>query len=166
MTDRREMLQWAVFGAVAAAVMRPAAAADSVAATPGALSPKTPDNLSSTGLISVQSGRTLGLGWALVSAAPPTSGAITLHLAHDDGRGVRVDLCLREGSARGPAATEFVDFIVMDGGNGTAPVDEALGRALRVLAAELEEVEALHLTELSLLEPHADRTWRYPDALG
>lgn len=158
MTDRREMLQWAVFTAAAAAVVGPARAAGPVEPVPGIPAGKTS--------ISGRSLGPIGLGWSLTHAAAPVAGAITLSLAHDDGRAVRVDLCLRDGALKGPAGTEFLDFIVMDGGNGSVPVDESLGRALRLLASDIERVESQHLHELAQLESHDERLWRYPDAVA
>jgi hypothetical protein len=54
----------------------------------------------------------------------------------------------------------------MDGGNGAAPMDESLGRAVRRLAALVAENEDSNTDALAALEPHADRVWRHADALA
>ncbi len=111
-------------------------------------------------------GADLGLGWRILALHPTVQGAVTVNLAHDDGRVARVDVCLREGAPRGPASTESLDFIVMDGGNGSAPMDEPLGRVVRRLAAIVGCNEDRSPDALATLEPHADRIWRHPDALA
>jgi len=111
-------------------------------------------------------GADLGLGWRLVTLFPPVEGAVTVTLAHEDGRAARIDLSLIEGSPKGPARSEFVDFIVMDGGDGQRPMEESLGRVVRRLAEAVTANESADLATLSRLLPHADRVWRYPDSLA
>lgn len=111
-------------------------------------------------------GADLGLGWKLEGVYPPTEGAITLTLSHHDGRRVRVDVCLRDGQARGPASTELLDFIVMDGGNGSAPMDESLGRVVRRLAAIAQENESADAQKVRALLPHVERVWAHPDSMA
>jgi hypothetical protein len=159
-TDRRAFLRLAAFGAVAAGLPGVAAAAEGVSpvAGPGGgpwwlFSPLRP-------------GGEVGLGWALARVFPAVEGAITVNLLHVDGRTARVDLSLRDGTAKGPASTDLVDFIVMDGGDGAAPMDESLGRAVRRLAALVGDNEGLDLDTLARLDPHADRVRAFPDAMG
>lgn len=157
MEDRRTFLRAALFGLAGAAVAtsRPADAAVPVVTAGSApwwlIAPLGP-------------GDELGLGWRVERLFAPVNGAVTLLLAKD--RHVRVDLSLREGAAKGPAASEYVDFIVMDGGDGSAPMDESLGRALRRLAAIVATNENKGVDELATLLPHADRVWRHPEALA
>lgn len=107
-------------------------------------------------------GGEVGHGWHLARLFPPQEGAVTLNLLHVDGRTARVDLCLHDGHPRGPAHTEFIDFIVMDGGDGAAPMDESLGRAVRRLAAWVSENESQDLATLTRLQAHAERVEQHP----
>ena len=160
MEDRRAFLRAALFGfagAGLAASIRPAEAAALPIRTPG----EPPWWL----LAPLRPGDELGLGWSVARLFPPTDGAVTAHLVKGD-RLVRVDLSLREGAPRGPAGSTYIDFIVMDGGDGGAPMDESLGRALRRLAAIVAENEGRGVDELAALLPHADRVWRHPEALA
>lgn len=151
MNTRRSFVQFALFGIAAAA---PGAALAAEALHPGFLfHPLGPD-------------AELGLGWRLQRVYPPAQGAVTLTMAHAAGRQVRVDVCLRNGAPRGPASTGLLDFIVMDGGDGTAEMEESLGRALRRLAAVAAENENADLARIRELSPHADRVWSHPDAMA
>lgn len=175
MTRRRDFLRLAIFGAAGAGVLPAAAharAVEAAGAVPDAASAPAEAGLPAQAswlLAPLQLGSPLGLGWRLVRAFPPIEGAITLNLAHDDGRLVRVDLCLRDGAPRGPASTQLVDFIVMDGGDGTAPMDESVGRALRRLAAIVADNEARDFAVVGTVagefESHAARRNRHPASL-
>ena len=111
-------------------------------------------------------GADLGLGWQLVGVYPPQEGGITLTISNIDGRTVRVDVCLRDGMAKGPASTEMLDFIVMDGGDGSAPMDESLGRVLRRLAAVAQENERADEGRIRALVPHVQRVWAHPESMA
>ncbi len=161
MEDRRAFLRLAVFGLASTALA--SGVAEAKAPSPADLStPEGPWWL----LHPLRAGSELGLGWRVARLFPAVQGAVTLNLVHDDGRSARIDLSLREGPARGPAATPYVDFIVMDGGDGAAPMDESLGRALRRLAAIVAENEERDLDALAALQPHDERVWRHADALA
>ena len=163
MNDRRDFLRLAAFGAVAVGVPRlahagtPTTAADLSEADDGGgpwwlVAPLGP-------------GGPIGLGWSIVRLWPAVEGAITVNLVHEDGRAARVDLSLREGAPRGPAATGLIDFIVMDGGNGESPMDESLGRALTRLAAIVGDNESSDLAALAALDPHGLRVAAHPDSM-
>lgn len=140
-----------------------------VAALPGvalAASPASPGDAPWWLVAPVTAGGEVGLGWHLARLFPPQEGAVTLNLLHVDGRVARVDLCLHDGRPRGPAHTEFIDFIVMDGGDGRAELDESLGRAVRRLAAFVVENEARDLGTLSRLQDHAERVALYPQVMA
>lgn len=161
MESRRIFLQTAVFGLAASrlGVAHAAPAAFSVAAPVAGGAPWWL-------FAPLQAGSPIGLGWRLARVFPAQDGAVTLNLLHDDGRVARVDVCLREAAARGPASTDLLDFIVMDGGDGQAALDESLGRAVRRLAAFAAENESPGAEHLAVLQPHEDRLWRHADALG
>ena len=143
MDSRREFLRFAVFGAALAAAPMSAFAA-------GALHPAFLFH-------PLGPGADLGLGWRLERVFPPFEGAITLNLVHTDGSVARVDVCLREGAARGPAHTNLLDFIVMDGGDGRSPMKESLGRVARRLA---------DVDQLAKLAPHAERVWTHAASMS
>lgn len=158
MEDRRAFLRIAVFGLASAAVASPAAEAspDAVRSSEGPWWLIHP----------LQPGSALGLGWHVARLYPPVQGAVTINLVHDDGRAARIDLSLRTGAPRGPAASAYIDFIVMDGGDGSSPMDESLGRAVVRLAAIVSDNEERDLDALAALEPHDERVWRHADALA
>lgn len=154
-------------GAPAATPAGAATGAPSEEASPEAPSPPatTPDWL----FAPLSAGSAIGFGWMFARAFAPVNGGITVNLVHHDGRAARVDLCQLEGRGKGPACSALCDFIVMDGGDGRAPMDEELGRALTRLAAVVAENEATHpdaVQALVALEAHADRVWRHPDAMS
>ncbi len=150
MNSRRNFLRQALFGIAVVAVPGSALAALPPAFLFHPLGP----------------GADLGLGWSLQRIFPPHEGAITLNLLHTDGRVARVDVCLRNGAARGPASTPLLDFIVMDGGDGTAPMDESLGRVTRRLAAVAADNESMDLDRIVDLVPHTQRVWAHPDSMA
>lgn len=168
MEDRRAFLRLAVFGLASTALATGAAEAraPSPDGAPAPMPEHAPGDAPWWLVHPVREGGEIGLGWRIARLWPAVHGAVTLNLVHDDGRVARVDLSLREGDAKGPASTHYVDFIVMDGGNGAAPMDESLGRALRRLAAVVAENEERDLDSLAALQPHAERVWRHADALA
>ena len=151
MDSRREFLRSALFGV--ALVALPGSALAGVLHPAFLFHPLGP-------------GADLGLGWRLSRVFPPFEGAITLNLVHESGREARVDVCLREGAAKGPASTPLLDFIVMDGGDDTAPMNEDLGRVVRRLAAIAEANEGAELDRIKELAPHAERVWSHPDSMS
>ncbi len=137
--SRRAVLKLLVFGLAAAGAPAWAGTAAPISGDQGALP--------AGGLLHpIQPGQEIGLGWRLAEIHPPDDGAIRLLLSHEDGAVAKVDLVLREGAARGPASTDHLDFLVMDGtpdaDAGHRPARESLGRALRRLAAIAQQNEA------------------------
>ncbi|MDP2311164.1 MAG: hypothetical protein Q8P18_34405 [Pseudomonadota bacterium] len=178
MEDRRAFLRLAVFGLASSAVGSAAAVAAPGAPLLGApvlgatgvsagLAAATGVHQSPWWLIQpLQAGSAIGLGWHVARLYPAVQGAVTLNLLHEDGRTARVDLSLRIGAPRGPASSAYIDFIVMDGGDGASPMDESLGRAVVRLAAIVSDNEERDLDSLAALEPHDERMWRHADALA
>ena len=168
MENRRAFLRLAVFGLASSTVgARAALAGVQPAPAVGALPSTDASRAAPWWLLHpLAPDAELGLGWRILMLYPAVQGAVTVNLGHEDGRVARVDVCLREGAPRGPAATESLDFIVMDGGDGSAPMDESLGRVVRRLAAIVGCNEDRSPDALAALEPHADRIWRHADALA
>ncbi len=151
MENRRQFLQRALFGAAVAAV--PGVAVANELHPAFLFHPLGP-------------GADLGLGWSLTAIYPPHEGAITLTITHQSGRTVRIDACLLAGEPRGPASTALLDFIVMDGGDGSARMDESVGRVVRRLAAVAAENEGASLDRIARLAPHAERVWTFPESMA
>jgi hypothetical protein len=115
-----------------------------------------------------------GLGWKLVRIYAPTEGAITLNLVTPGKlagtwRAARVDVVLRQGAPKGPAWTEELDFLVMDGGDGEQELEESLGRVLRRMAALAQEninswQSSAELT--ALLTTLEERQQLHPDSMS
>lgn len=160
MENRRDFLQRTVFGLAAVGLARPAFAGEPAAA------PLVVADSAHWLLAPLHVGDEVGLGWKLARVFPATQGAVTINLAHADGRVARIDMCLLDRAARGPAQSRFVDFIVMDGGDGDAPMTESLGRVVRKLAAIVAANEVRDIEALSELEPHADRVWKHEAAMS
>lgn len=171
MKNRRAFLRLAAFGVAAVGVPVTALAASAPAPESGPESDQVePGSTRGEGPLwlfaPLTIGAEIGHGWSLARVFPAVQGAVTVTLAHDDGRQARIDLSLREGAARGPASTEFIDFIVMDGGDGKAPMAEGLGRAVMRLAAIVGDNEQQDLDTVARLLPHVDRVWRHADAMA
>lgn len=171
MEDRRAFLRLAAFGLASTTLGTGAAVAATSSAGPALPSAFAPTASSPVEgpwwlVDPLRAGSSLGLGWHVARLFPAVQGAVTLNLLHESGRAARIDLSLREGAPRGPASSAYVDFIVMDGGDGQAPMDESLGRVVRRLAAIVAENEERDLDALAALQPHDERVWRHADALA
>lgn len=176
MENRRAFLRLSAVGlAGTAAILPTAASAAALGAPEGGAAPApagaTPEGARADWLFApLAPGSDLGLGWRFARAFPVVDGGITVNLVHADGRAARVDVCALDGRrGKGPAQSELCDFIVMDGGDGKAPMDEPLARAVRRLAATVADNELAHadaVAALLALEPHADRVWRHPEAMS
>ncbi len=114
-------------------------------------------------------GSALGHGWLLASVSSPQRGAVILNLVHETLSPVQVHLCAHRGSPRGVAHSHFMDFIVMDGGQGDRATEESLGRALMALAHRVSANELRTEADpamLGRLLTHGERVDRFgPDAL-
>lgn len=164
--ERREFLKVAVFGALSASLSaRALALAQDRAALPagGLLDP-------------LQPGQEIGLGWRLLQIHPPEGGAIRLLLGRGSGAELEggrssereslatVDLVLRDGAPRGPAWTDHLDLMVMDGtpdeAGGQRAMPESLGRVLRRIAAVVQQNETAlgaAIVEIGALSTYAER---------
>jgi hypothetical protein len=160
MENRRDFLQRTAFGLAALGVAG-AAHARVPEVTPG------PVGVDEHWLLApLRVGDEIGLGWSLARVFPPAFGAVTLNLRHEGGRVARVDMSMRGTEARGPAASQLVEFIVMDGGDGKKEMAESLGRALKKLAAVVAANELRDIDSVAALMPHADRVLRHADVMA
>ena len=109
-------------------------------------------------------GSSVGKGWKVKSLGSIEQGASILTLQNVDKREYNVHICVHDGMPKGLAYTEFLDLVLMDGGQGDRPTDEAFGRVLlgiakRIRHNELESQESFD--ELARLETHSERVGRY-----
>jgi hypothetical protein len=93
-------------------------------------------------LAPVGPGDHLGGGWIARTLSAVSHGAAIVTLAHPSGASARVHVCKRAGSPRGVACTEHLDFMLMNGGDGRAPTDEELSRAVKTLAMRIAQEDA------------------------
>ena len=109
-------------------------------------------------------GSAIGLGWSIAGLSAVEKGARVLTLSHSLGKVARIHICAHRGSPAGLAHTASLDLLLMDGGNGSTPTDEDLGRVLLGLAAHLQNTESrLESAELESLQPHAERLALFRD---
>jgi len=102
-------------------------------------------------------GVALGLGWVLESLSPVRNGAATMVLRHARDGIARVTIRRNCGAPRGVAYTDQLDFMLMNGGGGTARTDAVIERVLAHLADKLRRKENGNCSEdlLALLLPHS-----------
>jgi hypothetical protein len=114
-------------------------------------------------------GSGIGHGWVLQDISSPRRGAVVMQLAHETLDPVQVHLCAHRGSPRGVAYSHFLDFVVMDGGQGDQPTQESLGRALIALAHTVAANELKAEADTRLLGgllTHRERVGRFgPEGL-
>jgi ferredoxin len=82
-------------------------------------------------------GAALGLGWTIESLSPVRSGAATMVLRHLKSGIARVTIRRNSGAPLGVAHTDHLDFMLMNGGGGTAQTDASLATVLTGLANTL-----------------------------
>jgi ferredoxin len=104
-------------------------------------------------------GSRLGLGWVLESLSPVRAGAAVLLLRHAQHGTARVTIRRNGGSPVGIAHTEHLDFMLMNGGRGTAQTERSIEKVLAFLAAVLRKKGNGTSTGnlLALLLPHSDK---------
>jgi hypothetical protein len=105
-------------------------------------------------------GTSLALGWYVHDLSAVVKGASVLTLRSSSGSEASIHLCAHNGSPRGIAYTELVDFVLMDGRNANARTDERLGRivlGLGKLVARNETNPNGDLWPLANMLTHAER---------
>jgi hypothetical protein len=114
----------------------------------------------------LQPGSTVGKGWKVHSLGPVRNGAAILSLTHKTHGAARVHVCMRQGKATGLAHSHLLDLVLMDGGDGAKPTQEALGRvvhgiAKRIAKNELGAVEDGTLDAMTRMLTHQERLALY-----
>jgi 2Fe-2S type ferredoxin len=103
-------------------------------------------------------GDPLGLGWVLDSLSPVRGGSATMVLRHQQHGVARVAIRRNSGAPLGVAHTDHLDFMLMNGGGGSAQTEASIGRVLIRMAQELRgRNDARPDGELlAVLLPHAE----------
>ena len=112
--------------------------AATVPPAPGAARVDAPWSL----LFPAGAGTKLALGWTVESLSPVTHGAPILGLKRKNGEKARVYVCRSSETPVGVAQTKWLDFVLVNGGNGKRATDESIGRVLLGLAATIRRREA------------------------
>ena len=107
--------------------------------------------------------------WSVSHLSAIERGACVMTLRSKNGEEARVHICSHDGQPIGVAHTAFLDFVLMDGGDGALPTNEEIGIKIMVLArhvllnelkmpeSELNQIDGA----LAHLEPHHIRLDRY-----
>lgn len=105
-----------------------------------------------------EEGAEIGLGWVLESLSPIRAGAATMVLRHPQFGIARVTLRRNGGAPLGVAHTDHLDFMLMNGGGGTAQTEGTVGTALSSLAATLRSASQTGPDDeiLAALLPHSE----------
>jgi 2Fe-2S type ferredoxin len=136
----------ATLGRLRAGSEAPARGADGPDAPPWAL------------LAPLTEGMAVGLDWVLESLGPIRSGAATIVFRHPRHGIARVALRRNQGAPLGVAATDHLDFLLLNGGSGTAQTEESICRVLAAVAATLRQGPPPDPAVLEALEPHSERS--------
>lgn len=116
-------------------------------------------------LAPVQSGEHLGFGWHAAKLAAG-DGAWTLTLAHAELGLARIAICYRRDGAEGLASTQLLDLVLMDGGTGSQPTEESVGRVVMALSKVIARNELAVAEKFPHLMTHAERVARFgPESL-
>lgn len=107
---------------------------------PTAALPAVPSDISPWLLLHpFEEGDPLALGWVLESLSPVRSGATTMVLRHETLGLARVAIRRNSGAPLGVAHTDQLDFMLMNGGSGTARTEESVGKVLVAFARALAQ---------------------------
>ena len=109
-------------------------------------------------------GDSVGKGWRISGLRPIEKGATVLELQHFSGDQTQIHICAIEEQPVGVVHTQFLDLILMDGGQGQKATDEDLGRVVMNVALKIRKQEGQLLEQpevLKLLEGHDFRMFQY-----
>ncbi len=102
-------------------------------------------------------GSRLGGGWTLESLSPVKDGRAKLILRGPEDTLAEVHVHRRQGPARGVASSRHLDFLLMNGAQGSAATHEQLGRVLLGLAEHVRRGErAVASPVLAQLRSHRE----------
>jgi len=92
-------------------------------------------------------------GWALDSLSPIRSGAATILLRHPTDGTARVSIRRHDGTPLGVAHTDNLDFLLMNGGSGSAPSEGSVVHALTALTTTLGQRGPADAALVTRLQP-------------
>ncbi len=103
-------------------------------------------------------GAAVGRGWVLESLSPVRGGAATMVLRHQEHGVARVTIRRNSGAPLGVAHTDHLDFMLMNGGGGTAQTEQSIANVLITFAATLRRRGngASNQALLAALRPHTE----------
>ena len=114
----------------------------------------------------MKSGVHVGYNWHIKSLSPIERGATVLTLVNSNLSSARIHICSHQGNPQGVASSKLFDLILMDGGTGSSPTDEHLGRVILGIAGQIQnrEQELLAQAEqICELQTHEERLSEYKD---
>lgn len=82
-------------------------------------------------------GTALALGWVLDSLGPIRAGVAIMVLRHEQHGSAQVSIRRNNGTPCGVAHTDTLDFLLLNGGGGSAPTEGSIERVLKALAKAL-----------------------------
>ncbi|MEO8602620.1 MAG: hypothetical protein ABI629_08595 [bacterium] len=114
----------------------------------------------------LQPGSDVAHGWNVAGLTDVVDGSCVLTLQNANGRTHRVHLCRNDGRPQGLVFTEQLDLLVMNGGEGDAPTNEALAQSVAAVAHVIaaNEGDVRQAPVLAALLPHAERLERFASA--
>jgi len=107
--------------------------------------------------------------WSVDNMSPIERGACIMTLQSKSGESARVHICSHDGQPMGVAHSAFLDFVLMDGGDGQQPTNEELGckilnlarhvllNELKMSDSDLNQIDGA----LAQLETHSSRLEQY-----
>ena len=92
-------------------------------------------------LAPLELGMSVGKGWNIQQLAPVVNGASIMTLSHAVHGSARVHICARGAASHGLTHTQFLDLVLMDGGNGNRRTMENLARVITGIAKRIGKNE-------------------------
>ena len=107
----------------------------------------------------LRQGAELADGWRLAELSGVVDGSCVVTVRNERGRAYRIHLCRNDGAPQGLVHTQKFDLVVMNGGQGDLPTEEAFAQAVASLAHVLAANEGDWQKQplASALLPHGER---------
>ena len=110
----------------------------------------------------LKAGSFLGRGWFLSDISPVERGASVISLRKKTGEEARIHMCAHFGNPEGLTHTKYLDFLLMDGGEGNTPSDEDVGCVILSLVERIRASEGEMVANFQYqLESHTERLSLY-----
>jgi hypothetical protein len=110
-------------------------------------------------------GSAVAFGWSVAGLTGAVDGSAVVTLQNKRGRQHRVHVCRNDGRPQGLVYTRQFDLVVMNGGQGDLPTEEAFARAVAELShvLSMNEDDPRQGAVLAALMPQAERLRRFDD---